>query len=188
MKRLLGLLALVATVAQPLSAQTVIRPQPPLDSARAVLRDALLVMRDSLLTIDGAAARLQRDYRVASGPSLLSRARVMRDACARSGRTVQPTRKVVLSAKLTEPHKVKRRQELLGALEQLQSTLTQCQTQFDTMSQAGQAERVRGYANHRAHQVQLSLRTYEQSARKFLGAMGIRVVPMGVVPEPQAES
>ena len=83
MKRLLGLLVLVTAVVHPLSAQTVIRPTPPLDSARAVLRDALLVMRDSLLTIDGAAARLQRDFRVASGPSLLSRARVMRDACAR---------------------------------------------------------------------------------------------------------
>jgi hypothetical protein len=186
--RLVGLLALSAVVAQPLSAQTVIRPEPPLDSARAVLRDALLVMRDSLLTIDGAAARLQRDYRVASGPSLLSRARVMRDACARSGRTVPPTRQVILSAKLSEPHKAKRRQELLGALEQLTSALSQCETEFDTMSQAGQAERVRGYANDRAHQVQISLRTYEQSARNFLGALGIRVVPMGVVPEPQAES
>jgi hypothetical protein len=153
-----------------------------------VLRDALLVLRDSLITIDGAAARLQRDYRVASGPSLLSRARVMRDACARSIRTVQPTRKTILAAKLSQPYKTKRRQELVGALDQLKDALIRCETQFDTMSQAGQAERVRGYANNQASQVQVSLRSYEQSARSFLAAMGIRVVPLGVVPEPQVES
>lgn len=188
MKQLVGLLALSGILGQPLPAQTVIRPAPPLDSARVVLRDALLELQDSLITIDGAAARLQRDYRVASGPSLLSRARVMRDACARSGRTVAPTRKVILGAKLSEPHKAKRRQELVAALDQLKGVLSHCETEFDTMSQAGQAERVRGYANDRASHVKVSLRSYEQSARNFLGALGIRVVPMGVVPQPQAGS
>lgn len=186
MKRLAGLLALGALLAQPLSAQTVIRPAPPLDSARAALRHALLEMRDSLLTIDGAAARLQRDYRAASGPSLLSRARVMRDACARSVRTVQPTRNVVLAARLSEPNKIKRRQELMGALDQLKGVLTRCEAEFAAMSQTGQEEQVRGYANDRAVRVQGALRSYEQRAREFLGAMGIRVVPMGVNPGPAA--
>ena len=49
----------------PASAQTVMRPDPPLDSARVAVRDALLILRDSLSTVDGAAARLQRDFRQA---------------------------------------------------------------------------------------------------------------------------
>ena len=48
--------------AGPMSAQTVMRPDPPLDSARAAVRDALLILRDSLNTIDGAAVRLQRGF------------------------------------------------------------------------------------------------------------------------------
>jgi hypothetical protein len=184
--RLAGVLALSVILAYPLSAQNVVRPAPPLDSARAALRDALLEMRDSLITIDGAAGRLQRDYRAASGASLLSRARVMRDACARSVRTVQPTRNVVLAARLSEPTKVKRRRELIGALDQLKGVLTRCEAEFAAMSQTGQEEQVRGYANDRAVRVQGALRSYEQRVRDFLGAMGIRVAPLGVNPGPTA--
>jgi len=186
-KRLAALLGLTAILAQPLSAQTQ-RPAPPLDSSLAVLRDALLVLRDTLVTIDGAAARLQRDYRVASGPSLLSRARVMHDACARSGRTVPPTRNTILAAKLSQPQQARRRQELVTALDQLKAAVSRCETEFDVMSQAGQAERVRGYANDRALQVLASLRSYDRTARNFLAAMGIKVVPLGVTPEHQPES
>ena len=60
-----------------LAAQTVLRSPPPLDSARASLRDAVLVLRDSLVTVDGAASRLQRDYR-RSLPSFAALARANR--------------------------------------------------------------------------------------------------------------
>lgn len=169
-----------------LAAQTVMRPQPPLDSARAALRDALLVLRDSLNTIDGAAARLQRDYRQASGASLLSRARVMRDACARSVRTVGPTKQAVQAAKLSEPRRVKRRGQLIGAMNQLNGVLARCESQFASMSRRGEAETVRGYANDRAIRVQSAIRKYEQAVREFLGVMGIRVTPLGSTPRPSA--
>lgn len=162
-----------------LAAQTVIRPAPPLDSARVALRDALLVLRDSLNTIDGAAARLQRDFRQASNASLLSRARVMHDACARSFRTVHPTRQSVLAAELSDPVKRKRRGELLNALNRLKGVLSRCEMEFAAMSQPGQGETVRGYANDRAVRVQGALRRYEQVVRDFFAAMGIRVVPLG---------
>ena len=99
------LLGLLGTA--PLHAQVVVQPEPPLDSTRESLRDAMLVFRDSLITVDAAAARLQRDYREASGASLLSRARVMRDACGRSARTVPPTRSALLEAKLSTEKKLK---------------------------------------------------------------------------------
>jgi hypothetical protein len=172
--------------AGPVNAQTVMRAEPPLDSARAAVRDALLILRDSLNTIDGAAARLQRDFRQASGPSLLSRARVMRDACARSVRTVPATRRAVLDAKLLEPQRVKHRRKLVGAMDHLSGALARCQQDFAAMSRPGQAETVRGYGNDRAIRVQTALRQYENALRGFLGTMGIRVTPLGANPRPSA--
>jgi hypothetical protein len=165
-----------------LAAQTVIRPEPPLDSARASLRSALLVLRDSLNTIDGAAARLQRDYRQASAASLLSRARVMQAACAGSVRTVGPTKQAVREIKLSERQRVKRRAQLLGAMDELGGVLTRCETEFASMGRPGGAETVRGYGNDRAVRVQAAIRKYEQAMVEFLGVMRIRVTPLGANP------
>jgi hypothetical protein len=179
---LMGLLV----CASPAGAQAVLNPEPPLDSARATVRDALLVLRDTLNTIDAAAARLQRDFRQASGESLLSRARVMRDACARSIRTVPPTRKAVAAIALTEPRKVERRAQLLAALGELREALVRCDQQFTSMSRDGQAETVRGYGNDRAGRVQAALRKYEMALRGFFGVMKIRVQPLGAPERPLA--
>jgi hypothetical protein len=180
MRHLTMLVLVVVLGGRGLAAQApVMRPEPPLDSARAALRDALLVLRDSLGTIDGAAARLQRDFRQTSGAALLSRARVMHDACARSVRAVAPTRKAVAAAALTEAERVKRRRELVNALDQLKNALTRCQADFAAMSRPGQGEMVRGYANDRAVRVQSALRKYEQTLHGFLGVMGIRAMPFG---------
>jgi hypothetical protein len=165
-----------------LAAQIDFEPAPPLDSARAALRDVLQVLRDSLVTIDGAAGRLQRDYRAASGPSLLSRARVMRDACARSIRTIPPTREAVLATNLSDPGAFKQRRKLVGALDSLTGVLRWCETEFAAMSQPDQAETVRGYANDRAVRVQGALRRYEQTLRDFVGVIGIPLTPLGVNP------
>ena len=172
--------------AGPLSAQTVMRPDPPLDSARAAVRDALLILRDSLNTIDGAAARLQRDFRQASGPSLLSRARVMREACARSERTVAPTRKAVLEVRPLNRPRLEHRSELVGAMDHLSGALARCEKDFAAMSRPGQGETVRGYGNDRAIRVQSAMRKYENALRGFLGVMGIKITPLGANPRASA--
>jgi hypothetical protein len=177
--RSFGLLLGYLVWAGPVLAQTVIRPDPQLDPTRAAVKEALLALRDSLTTIDGAAARLQRDFRQASGPSLLSRARVMEQACARSIHTLPTTRTVLLDAKLSQPRRVAGRQELLDAMDQLKGALTHCQQEFAKMSRPGQAEIVRGYANDRAVRVQSSLRKYEATLRSFFGVMGIKFTPIG---------
>jgi hypothetical protein len=182
--RIMGVLALL--IAPELPAQTVMRPAAPLDSARAALRDAVVVLRDSLVTIDGAAARLQRDYQSASGPALVARARSMRDACARSRRTVPPTRDAVQAAQLSDQKKLARQRELVTALDTLKTVLGRCETEFAGMSQEGQGERVRGYANDRAVKVQRSIRSYEHALQPFLQMMGIRVLPAGSTRTPSA--
>ena len=172
--------------AQPLHGQVVAQPEPPLDSARASLRDALVVLRDSLAAIDAAAARLQRDYREASAASLLSRARVMRDACGRSVRTIPTTRSALLQAKPSTDKRLRSRTELVSELDTLAGALTRCEKDFAAMSQPDQAETVRGYANDRAVRVLGALRRYETSLRNFLGVMGIRVTPLGAGPSAAA--
>jgi hypothetical protein len=172
--------------AVPAVAQTVIRPDPPLDSTRVVVRDALLVLRDSLNAIDAAAARLQRDFRHASGPSLLSRARVMHAACARSTRTIPSVRQAVLDAKISEPRSLEQRQELVGAMSHLGKALDRCKQEFAAMGQPGQAETVRGYGNDRAIRVQKAMRKYETALRSFFSVMGIKVMPLGAHPPPAA--
>jgi hypothetical protein len=180
------LILMCALGASPVAAQTIVRPQPPLDSTRAAVRDALMVLRDSLATIDGAAARLQRDSRQASGASLLSRARVMHDACGRSLRTVPQAREAVLSATISDPNRSKRRGELIDELDRLKTALTRCEAEFAAMKQPGQAETVRGYANDRAARVQAALRRYEHSLHDFFGVMGIRITPRGATPQTAA--
>lgn len=177
-------LVLLVLYAPPLAAQTVVRPEVPLDSARAALRDALLVLRDSLGAIDAAAGRLQRDYRQASGASLTSRARVMADACAGSARTIPPTRTAVSTADASNDARAKRRAELLRALGRLQGELDRCRSDFGGMSKPGQGEQVRGYGNDRAGRVLAALRDYERVAGGFLAAMGIKVTPRGANPRP----
>jgi hypothetical protein len=180
-------LCIVALLTAPqLRAQAVMRPPAPLDSARVVLRDALLVLQDSLVNIDAAAARLQRDYRAASGPALLARARTMRDACARSRRTVPPTREAVLAAALSDRKKLARRRQLVTALDTLGLALGRCETEFAGMSREGQGEEVRGYGNDRAMKVQQALRSYQQTLHSFLQIMGIRITPSGSSKDPSA--
>jgi hypothetical protein len=161
---------------------TVIQPEAPLDFARAALRDALLVLRDSLITIDGAAARLQRDTRQTSGASLLSRARVMHDACSRSLRTLPPTREAVLAASLSDPLRLQRRRELVRALDRLRGVLSRCEGDFAAMSRPGEAETVRGYSYARSGVVQGALRRYEETLREFFAALDIPVSPAGSNP------
>lgn len=183
-----GYLAVISMLfAQSLTAQgTVVRPEPPLDSGRATLRDALLRFRDSLSSIDAAASRLQRDYRQASTALLLSRARVMHEACARSGRNLPPTRQAVLAADASDEQRLRRRGEMVSALDQLQKALARCESDFGVMSRAGEAERVRGYGNDRAVRIQAAVRRYEQVLGTFFGAMKIKVSPLGVEARPVA--
>lgn len=170
--------------AGPAAAQTVMRPEPPLDSARAGVRTALLAFRDSLTAIDGAAARLQRDFRHASAASLLSRARVMRAACAGAARTLSPTRTAITDLELVERARLQRRGELLRAMDQLKKALTRCEVDFAAMSREGQGETVRGYGNDRAERIQSALRSYDKALQAFTAVMGIRLPPPGTAPRP----
>jgi len=184
MKRMALLLVITICPAALAAQGTVVVPEPALDAGRATLRDQLLRFRDTLNGIDAAAARLQRDYRAASGAALSSRARVMTDACARSGRNVLPARRAVLAADASDSGRIKSRTQLLRALDQLRVVLSRCEADFAALSRPGQEENVRGYGNDRAVRVQGALRRYEQVLAGFFNAMGIKVSPLGASAHP----
>lgn len=177
----IALLLLITLCPGALAAQaSVVVPEPALDASRAALRDHLLRFRDTLNTIDAAAARIQRDYKTASGAALSSRARVMTDACARSGRNVLPARRAVLAAPTSDSTRLRSRTQLIRAIDELRVQLSRCEAVFAALSRPGQEEKVRGYGNDRAVRVQGALRRYERVLASFFSAMGIKVSPLGV--------
>src|SRR3712207_4415476 len=117
MKRIVVLTVAVLILPPQLAAQTVIGPAAPLDSARAALRDALASFRDSLVTVNSAPPRLQRDYRAASTAALVARARFMREACERSLRALPSAREAVLAAALRDKKKLARQKDVVVRLE-----------------------------------------------------------------------
>ena len=176
MKALVVVLLIGAWTPRLAAQGTVVLPEAPLDSARAALRDDLLMFRDSLSTIDAAAARLQRDFRQASVAVLRSRARVMTDACTRSARSVPGARRAVQASQASNDARRQTRGELLAALDRLNKVLTRCKTEFSAFSQPGKGEEVRGYGNDRAIRIQSALREYERFLSRYLNAMGIRTL------------
>jgi hypothetical protein len=186
MKRTLLLLSLITAAPLALDAQGVLMPSSRLDGARTRVRDAMLVLRDSLITINSAAASLQHDFRQTSGAVLSARARELSNACARSVRTIGPTRQVVASAAATSPGRVRSRDALVRSLDSLNTELSRCVTEFSAMAAPDRAEEVRGYAIRRSEPVLKALGDYDRACSAFFVAWGIEVRPLGAHPDPLA--
>lgn len=186
MTRSLMLLFSLAAAPAALNAQTVVRPAGPLRPAHAQVRDAMLVLRDSLMTVNGAAARLQRDFRETSDAALTSRAREIANACARSVRTVAPTRKAVAAADAADRARLNTRAAVLRALDALATEMTKCSDEFGAMALPGKGEEVRGYGNRRAEPILKALYDYDATATRFFKAWGMDVRPLGARPDPLA--
>ena len=162
-----------------------IMPAAPLDSNRQQVRDALLVLRDSLHTISGADARLQRDFRTRSASSLVSQARSIADACARAERNVPGARKAVEDTRADTRFEREQRIALLKSLDELVGTLGSCRTDFFAMGTKG-GEQVRGYGNRRSESLRAELRRYDRAVAAFFSTYDIEVRPIGAGKSPLA--
>ena len=185
MKRALFLvIGSLAAAPVALGAQAVVTQTGPVSAASAQVRDAMLVLRDSLMAVNGAAARLQRDYRQTSDAALTWRAREIANACARSVRTLEPTRKVIAAADAEGAVRIRARTEVLGALNALAAEMGRCSDEFAAMAERGKAEEVRGYGNRRAEPILKALYDYDVIASRFFKAWGMEVRPLGARPNP----
>lgn len=177
------LLVAVATAtvltASPASAQDFVRPEAPLDSARATVRDAILVLRDSLQAVHAGGARMQRDFQSASGAALLSRAAAMRDGCAASARTVPVTRAAIMAGPAGTETARSARARLIAEMDDLSTALAACERAFGAWVEEADGEDVRGYGNRQAETVRTALLAYEERLQRYLGAMRIRIMPIG---------
>lgn len=176
---LIAITATAVLTAPPARAQEFVKPDAPLDSARATVRDAILVLRDSLQVIHAGGARMQRDFQGASGAALVSRAAAIREGCAASARTLPATRAAVLSGPAGREAARGPRARLVTEMDSLSAALAVCERAFGAWVEQGDGEAVRGYGNRQAEVVRRALLAYEERLHLYLGAMGIRIVPLG---------
>lgn len=186
MKRILLPLLMLAAAPVSLRAQTVIVPAKPLDAPRAKVRDALLVLRDSLITLNAATARLQRDYRHTSTALLSQRARTIADACARSGRVIPGTRSVVSDMPGDSKLRQRTREGLLQSMDSLNAMMGRCHAEFSAMGVPGKGEEVRGYGNRRAEPIIAALHDYDAALNSFFKVWEMDVRPLGARRSPLA--
>ena len=178
--------ALVAGFAPVAHAQTVVQPRQQLDSSRAAVRDAILMLRDSLQVVHAGGARMQRDFQSASEAALLSRARIMRDGCTVSARALPQARTVVASGPADTDKQRAARATLLSEMDRLATSLAECQATFSAWVEGRDGEAVRGYGNRAAETVRAPILSYEDKLQRYLALLGIRVQPLGVGSAPVA--
>ena len=183
-RHLLLAAALAVGVTPAAQAQTVFTPEAPLDSARATVRTAVLVLRDSLQVVHAGGARMQRDFHGASVAALVSRARSLRDGCAASARTVPVTRAALVAGPAGSAKAAPARASLLARMDSLGTALEACEQTFGEWVSKGDGEAVRGYGNRGAEAVRNSILAYEEALQLFLSHLGIRVQPLGAGSSP----
>lgn len=187
MKKLVLLISLALGIVPAAAAQSaMILPDKPLRPADAHVRDAVYQVRDSMAAVTSAAARLRRDFRTTSPAVLTSRARELARACSAALRNVPPTREAVVGRKVDTKLEAAERVRLERALDAVEESLRQCDTDFTALSARGKGEEVRGYGNRRAETVVKRIVDYEEAARGYFSALRVPYSPRGAPPNPLA--
>lgn len=177
--RLFAAAVLLAALPADAGAQIFAQPRAPLDPGRASVRDAVLVLRDSLYGVHAGGAHMRRDFQFASNAALISRARDLRNACAASGRTIPFTRAAIANGPAESAAVRRAREELVAELERLDASLAECEETFGGWVKRLDGDGVRGYGNRDAAIVEMAVRAYERRLNSYLQAQKIRLVPKG---------
>lgn len=186
MKRLALVLLLGAVLAVPARAQDV----SPLWTSRALspaetkMRDVLVGFRDTLMNVNAAIAQLQRDFRLTSTASLVTRARMLSSRCGDALHAAPAARSAVESAAATTRAKRTIRARMLKDLDALAPVLAKCQTEFAALAEPARGEEVRGYGNARAEPVRAAVLDYTTLIRGFFKVMDVDVRPRAAPPPP----
>lgn len=166
----IGLATLLLLAAVPLRAQTVVQPEPKLNSEQMTVRTSLYHLRDSLNAVEAASARIARDLRSASDAALRSRARTVALRCQAAVSQLDSSRAVVERGQLPSPDPKHRRSELDKAMAQLRGHLVDCSTQFTALTDPAKAEELRGYGIGRGQRVQTAVQAYRPAASAYFRA------------------
>ena len=184
----LALAALVVAGSRSMAAQGAARPHGSLDSAQVRIGKAILILRDSLSLVDGAAQRLPRDLKTASDAALRSRAREISSRCAAAARSVTPARSFVAETPRPDPDPKQVRVQMVEGLALLKSQLDRCVLDFLGLAAPDRAEELRDYGIGRAERLQQSIRRYEVAVRPyFFAALGLTYLPDAGGAEPASK-
>jgi hypothetical protein len=131
------------------------------------VRTSLYQLRDTLLLVEAASARIARDLNGASDAALRSRARVMAQRCQAALIQVDSTRTVVTLGALPEPDPQKVRPTLERALADLRTQLESCISDFNSLTDPAKAEELRGYGIGKGRKVQTAIQNYRPPASRY---------------------
>jgi hypothetical protein len=175
-KFLFVLLVLLAPAAQ---AQQLITPntRAPLSPEKAKIHDALVTLRDSLLAVQTASGRLERDLRSSSDAVLRSRARTMSAACSSSSRASVAAQQVVTASPDPVKDPKKTRQGLVASLKDLRASLDKCATDFTSYTDPAHSQDLRGYGVSRSSKTDDAIQRYSGTLEPYLGAVDIVIEP-----------
>jgi hypothetical protein len=160
-------------------AQQVVTPntRAPLSPEKAKIHTALVTLRDSLLAVQTAGGRLERDLRSSSDAVLRSRARTISAACASSSRAAASAQQTISASPEPAKDPKKTRQALLASLKDLRASLDKCTTDFTSYIDPAQAEDLRGYGVSRSSKTDDAIQRYGVPLQSYLGAVDIVIDP-----------
>ncbi len=175
-KSLLFALLLLAPAAQ---AQQVVTPntRAPLSPEKEKIHSALVTLRDSLLVVQTAGGRLERDLRSSSDAVLRSRARSITAACASSSRAAASAQQTVSGSPEPAKDPKKTRQAMLASLKDLRASLDKCTTDFTSYIDPAHAEDLRGYGVSRSSKTDDAIQRYGVPLQQYLGVLDIVIDP-----------
>ncbi len=176
--RLLVVAVGLLVAAAPLQAQMVVTNDT-LGTERRDVRDILVVLRDSLHTVQAAAAQFARGNASASPELLYSRGKTIKNACIRSLRNVGPARRVVKADDWGDEYRTMRQNELLQAMDSIERSLNACEATWDELATPENAERIRTEGPREAESITGDIRLYGGVVAGYYKALGIYVKPAG---------
>lgn len=176
--RLLVVAVGLMVAAAPLHGQMVVTDDT-LDVARRDVRDILVVLRDSLHTVEAAAAQFDRGHTSASVELLYSRGRMIKNACTRSLRNIGPAREVVKADDWGDEYRTTWQNQVLEAMDVLEKSVNACQAVWDGLVTPENAEQIRTAGPAEAESITKAIHDYGQAVAGYYKVLGIYVRPVG---------
>jgi hypothetical protein len=181
MKALYGAALLLLLAARPLAGQMVVTNDT-LDTERQEVRDILIVLRDSLRTVEAAAAQFQRGHQSASTELLYSRGRALQRACVRSVRNVEPARETVEAGAWDSEYRTETQKALLDEMTTLEQALLACDSVWERLASLDDPDDLRTDGPVQAESIAEVIHQYSTAVSAFYKALGIYVRPIGAGP------
>lgn len=150
-----------------------------LDAERRDVRDILVVLRDSLHSVEAAAAQFDRGHASASVELLYSRGKTIKNACTRSVRNIGPAREVVKADDWDDEYRTMWQNQVLEAMDVLEQSVNACQLAWGRLATPENAEQIRSAGPGEAESITNAIHDYTAVVSGYYKALGIYVRPIG---------